>query len=174
MTTVSLTPAQRAILGQAVGRREGRIDWFPPAINAGAQRKVHACLAKRGLAWQVRKPWQTTSRKWSCRCVTSRRCGRRCVRQNSGNLRGASTGFSCSTTAWSLAAATSHGARDCIGPLSTSRRPTSTGHRRRPAAAMHELAVVSAQRAAGGLGGAARDRRALRCPSGRHSSNNSE
>lgn len=61
MTAVSLTPAQRAILGQAVGHPEGRIDWFPPTINGGARLKVLAGLAKRGLAGQVRKRWVVTA-----------------------------------------------------------------------------------------------------------------
>jgi len=60
MTAVSLTPAQRAILEQAVRRAEGRIDWFPPTIHGGARLKVLASLAKRGLAKPVRKQWTVT------------------------------------------------------------------------------------------------------------------
>lgn len=55
MTAVPLTPAQRAILAQAVRYAEGRIDWFPPTIHGGARFKVLAGLAKRGLAKRVRK-----------------------------------------------------------------------------------------------------------------------
>lgn len=60
MTAVSLTPAQRAILEQAVRHAEGRIDWFPPTIHGGARLKVLADLAKRGLAKPVRKQWTVT------------------------------------------------------------------------------------------------------------------
>ena len=60
MTAVSLTPAQRAILEQAVRHPGGRIDWFPPTIHGGARLKVLAGLAKRGLATSVRKQWKVT------------------------------------------------------------------------------------------------------------------
>lgn len=57
MSSISLTPAQHAILVHALDHTEGRIEWFPPNINGGARQKVLDGLAKRELIRQVRQRW---------------------------------------------------------------------------------------------------------------------
>ncbi|WP_119352855.1 DUF3489 domain-containing protein [Azohydromonas sediminis] len=59
MTTVTLTPAQRAILAHAVEHAGGRIEWFPDNIKGGARKKVldglfnRALIATDGTDWFV-------------------------------------------------------------------------------------------------------------------------
>ncbi|ABM58857.1 conserved hypothetical protein [Verminephrobacter eiseniae EF01-2] len=55
MSSISLTPAQHAILAHAIGHTEGRVEWFPEHIKGCARQKVLDDLAKRELIRQVRK-----------------------------------------------------------------------------------------------------------------------
>ena len=49
MTTTQLTPAQHAILANAVEHTSGKIDWFPDNIKGGARKKVLDGLFNRAL-----------------------------------------------------------------------------------------------------------------------------
>ena len=49
MTTTQLTPAQHAILAYALEHTDGKIDWFPDSIKAGARKKVLDSLFNRTL-----------------------------------------------------------------------------------------------------------------------------
>lgn len=49
MSTLTLTPAQHAILAYALEHSDGRIEWFPEHIQGGARRKVLEGLANRAL-----------------------------------------------------------------------------------------------------------------------------
>jgi hypothetical protein len=61
MSSISLTPAQHAILAHAIDHAEGRIEWFPPHLNGGARQKVLDGLAKRELIRQVGKRWRVAA-----------------------------------------------------------------------------------------------------------------
>jgi hypothetical protein len=61
MSSISLTPAQQAVLAHAIGHTEGRIEWFPDNIKGGARQKVLDGLARRGLAKLARKQWLVTN-----------------------------------------------------------------------------------------------------------------
>ncbi|HDR9128805.1 TPA: DUF3489 domain-containing protein [Burkholderia vietnamiensis] len=49
MSTIELTPAQRAILAYAINHTSGKIDWFPDNIKGGARKKVIDGLSNRAL-----------------------------------------------------------------------------------------------------------------------------
>ncbi|MFN3629060.1 MAG: DUF3489 domain-containing protein [Casimicrobiaceae bacterium] len=49
MSTITLTPAQHAILAYALEHTGGRIEWFPDNIKGGARQKMLAGLANRAL-----------------------------------------------------------------------------------------------------------------------------
>jgi hypothetical protein len=49
MTTTQLTPAQHAILANAIEHTGGKIDWFPDNIKGGARKKVLDGLFNRAL-----------------------------------------------------------------------------------------------------------------------------
>ena len=53
----SLTPAQHAILAYAINNTGGRIEWFPPNIKGGAQRKVLDGLFNRALITPSGSEW---------------------------------------------------------------------------------------------------------------------
>jgi len=59
MATITLTPAQHAILAHALKHSDGRIEWFPEHIQGGARRKVldglanRALIARHGDVWVV-------------------------------------------------------------------------------------------------------------------------
>ena len=61
MSSISLTPTQQTILAHAIGRTEGRIEWFPDHIKGGARQKVLDGLAKRELIRQVGKQWRVAA-----------------------------------------------------------------------------------------------------------------
>jgi hypothetical protein len=49
MTTITLTPAQHAILAYALEHTDGKIVWFPDNIKGGARKKVFDGLFSRAL-----------------------------------------------------------------------------------------------------------------------------
>jgi hypothetical protein len=49
MTTITLTPAQHAILAYALEHTDGKIVWFPDNIKGGARKKVLDGLFSRAL-----------------------------------------------------------------------------------------------------------------------------
>lgn len=49
MTTITLTPAQHAILAYALEHTDGKIVWFPDNIKGGARKKVLDGLFNRAL-----------------------------------------------------------------------------------------------------------------------------
>lgn len=49
MTTITLTPAQHAILAYALEHTDGKIVWFPDNIKGGARKKVLDGLLNRAL-----------------------------------------------------------------------------------------------------------------------------
>lgn len=55
--TITLTPAQHAVLAYAIHHNAGKIDWFPATIKGGARQKVLEGLATRGLADSVGADW---------------------------------------------------------------------------------------------------------------------
>ena len=57
MSTITLTPAQHAILAHALEHSDGRIDWFPEHIQGGARRKVLDGLANRALIARQGEVW---------------------------------------------------------------------------------------------------------------------
>ena len=57
MSTITLTPAQHAILAYALEHSDGRIDWFPEHIQGGARRKVLDGLANRALIARQGEVW---------------------------------------------------------------------------------------------------------------------
>ena len=57
MSTISLTPAQHAILAYALEHTGGRIEWFPEHIQGGARRKVLDGLANRALIARQGDDW---------------------------------------------------------------------------------------------------------------------
>jgi DNA-binding MarR family transcriptional regulator len=57
MSTLSLTPAQHAILAYALEHTGGRIEWFPDHIKGGARQKVLAGLANRALIARQGDGW---------------------------------------------------------------------------------------------------------------------
>jgi len=54
MSTITLTPAQHAILAHALEHSDGRIDWFPEHIQGGARRKVLDGLRDLPIVGDVR------------------------------------------------------------------------------------------------------------------------
>jgi hypothetical protein len=59
MSTITLTPAQHAILAYALEHTGGQIQWFPDHIKGGARQKVleglahRALIARQGDGWVV-------------------------------------------------------------------------------------------------------------------------
>ncbi len=53
----TLTPAQHAILAYAINNNDGRVEWFPPNIKGGAQRKVLDGLFNRALITPSGSEW---------------------------------------------------------------------------------------------------------------------
>ncbi len=49
MTTITLTPAQHAILAHAIEHTDGKIEWFPDNIKGGARTKVLEGLFNKAL-----------------------------------------------------------------------------------------------------------------------------
>jgi hypothetical protein len=61
MTTITLTPAQHAILAYAIEHHGGRIEWFPEHIKGGARQKVLEGLANRALITTDGNNWFVTA-----------------------------------------------------------------------------------------------------------------
>jgi hypothetical protein len=57
MTTTQLTPAQHAILANAINTSGGKIDWFPDNIKGGARKKVLDGLFNRALITPDGEGW---------------------------------------------------------------------------------------------------------------------
>lgn len=63
--TITLTPAQHAVLAYAIHHNAGRIVWFPATIKGGARRKVLEGLTARGLAGSVGADWLVSDAGYS-------------------------------------------------------------------------------------------------------------
>jgi len=57
MTTTQLTPAQHAILANAINTSGGKIDWFPDNIKGGARKKVLEGMFNRALITPDGEGW---------------------------------------------------------------------------------------------------------------------
>jgi len=57
MTTITLTPAQHAILAYALEHTDGKIVWFPDNIKGGARKKVLDGLFNRALVTTDGADW---------------------------------------------------------------------------------------------------------------------
>ena len=59
-TTITLSDNQTAILTHAIDHTQGKIEWFPAAINGGARQKVIESLFKRALIIGCDGDWIVT------------------------------------------------------------------------------------------------------------------
>ena len=57
MTSTQLTPAQHAILANAINTSGGKIDWFPDNIKGGARKKVLEGMFNRALITPDGEGW---------------------------------------------------------------------------------------------------------------------